>query len=894
VVQVSSAPNGLKITPTFTIKLTTASNNDTLNDDSLNQTYDSSAISGLGVKPTVVSAAPSVGISLVKGQTLAGANVFGTSSNALTDADDIGAITVLAPLPGRASSDYRGSAFPTGNISYTLSASGTYISQSGSSGTLTSAQMASPMVNAYAPGTVNRTTPFTYNTGSGYGSQFTKPLPSPNANTGQIYTTPPTGPTAGIGDYNSGSFNVTSAGSVTNNGYAGVYNPYTYNMTGNIAPTAVSKSFSSLEMILGWDRTTTDGLANANGWSQYTYNVNVATVTFNNAQGTAQTVTNSYKNTLSYSTNVRPTGTYTATTYWTQRPDASSGKVSGAAAFPNLINGQTPLNLINYNKSPNAQPLCSQSGTATGQNYGDDILYQNEKVSMLSMILAKRTDIAPYSNPDNVVLQTILMWDPSAFVYDPTAGFDMEWGNYSISGASMQFGVAKDPTVTAPYTYKVLDYDTTYNTQYTWYNSWSAVVAAGAQNSVGAVALAVQPTAVTGNSAGTYIGIPAIVKSGPGAITPNGNHLVLMSTDKVSNIVTGVNFDPILNMNQSYIVNNTPATTDANGNTITAGNPANVGIYFPTTFNSNGTVNNTNGTLQGQTYAQQYWNQDGDSAFVQPYSTTSRTTTDQKLYDTSQSINITVVGNFQCPDRTVGYGGSLTTTLPPGITYKSGSSTDAKGNPMPDPTITTTGSGATLQQVLAYNYSSLDMVNGETVHFQALPNIANLTFDSTGSTGVLTVTSISAMWLSSQTPGKDTSGSSATVRSSSDWFQEKIIQALTINKDVDKTAIEDGNKATVANDPASDVPDTSITYSLTVSNMTAAAMSNVNVLDVLPYNGDSRGTLLSGGYTVTKVASSDSTVKYSTNTTAPSSSTYNESSDPATITTGSGGWTALA
>jgi hypothetical protein len=42
-----------------------------------------------------------------------------------------------------------------------------------------------------------------------------------------------------------------------NSDYVGVLNPYTYNMTGNRASAAMDKSFSSMELIYQWDKTTT-------------------------------------------------------------------------------------------------------------------------------------------------------------------------------------------------------------------------------------------------------------------------------------------------------------------------------------------------------------------------------------------------------------------------------------------------------------------------------------------------------------------------------------------------------------------------------------------------------------------------------------------------------------
>ncbi|WP_170272451.1 beta strand repeat-containing protein, partial [Lactococcus hircilactis] len=890
VVQVSSAPNGLKITPTFTIKLTTASNNDTLNDDSLNQTYDSSTFSGLGVKPTVVSAAPSVTVQLVKGdakQGTAASQVLNgdQSSNTMLDAWDVGAVEKLAPLTGRTSSDYRGTTYPTGPITYTLGMSGTYTPSSGTATAMTNDSTSAYefSVQGIAPAVLGRTSTWSTITGgyqagvsaSAITSNYTNALAVPNANTGKIYTTQPTSGQSAIGVYASGSFTGTnstanglaSTATITNSGYTGISNPYTYLMTGY---TGDAKQFASSEMIVRWDESRTYNLGVANSWTSYAMSLSVQSISYN---GKTIANPNGSANNLVYTTNIKPPGNFTAATIIYNNAMSQSG-----ITFAN-INGGSP---ITVSDGPASQWNSSQSNpSAMSQNFGDDWLYPGQK-AVLAVYVVDTSKITS----GGFRTDTILSWDPSAFIYDPNAKSQFIAGNQysSFNAVGLQFGVAKNFSQTAPVTLVDLPYTSTL-AQYTWYPDWASVVAAGVQNQVSAAIVSRQNVLSSWNNNvnAENIGIPVIVKQqSPGSTTPNGNHLVLMASVQETNLVTGATFDPIVNSPTSNIVNNTT-------------NAANVGQYIPTTFNSNGTVNNKNGTIGGSTVSQVYWNVLGDSAFVKPYAVTTTTTVDKPVYNATDAINLKIDGNFK-GSSTQSYGGSLATTLPVGVTYQSGSATDGTGKALPDPTITTTGSGATLQQILTWNFANVSLTNYTEVNFKALPSVAALTFDPTSLlTGTLSATTVGSMWLASSTAGTDTTGATSNTRSSQANFQVKLGSvSLTLDKEVDKTAIEDGNKATVANDPASDVPDTSITYSLTVSNATAAAMSNVNVLDVLPYNGDSRGTSLSGGYTVTNVASSDSTVKYSTNTTAPSSSTYNESSDPATITTGSGGWSALA
>ncbi|WP_170272450.1 beta strand repeat-containing protein, partial [Lactococcus hircilactis] len=901
VVQVSSAPNGLKITPTFTIKLTTASNNDTLNDDSLNQTYDSSTFSGLGVKPTVVSAAPSITTLLTKGKAVSGAAaqaIFQESpGNNNEYAWDVGATTVLAPLPGRNTGNYVGATFPTGPITYTVAMKGSYVAGNGQTYTLQNSQSDGAYVEAVAPATAGRVGPWSKTTGSGWltGNDPTKvsgTLAVPTANTGQIYTTQPTSGQAGIGVYQSGSFTGTTSGpynlsntnTITNTGYTGVYNPYTYNMDATSYNISKGRPFSTSELLVRYDMNAAlnASAADANPWSSLTNTLYVSSVTYdgqtvNNPNGTA--------NDQKYTNLITPSGNYVASVSFNNVVGTSvigSPSISGNVYTFAQVGNYPQISGIDTGGNFDLQNASAQNvGSSTlNTNFGQGIIGAKSSIYLLSSL----ND----TNYGKIGARTeIIMWDPSAFQYDSSryllTGF-ASGGRNSGQGLVVLYGVAKNLSTTPPYMMKTGGYVNAYN-QYNWFTSASAAQATGDISAVREIRS--YPDGTSPDTQSDSFGVPVtVLQTNPGYKTPAGNPLVVLQAvgfyDTATNALnannTGLLFDPVRDTSDARIGNGVASAPGYNF-------PSAIGTYQPSTFNvSTGVATNVPAT---------YWSWMGDSAVIKSYSVSSTTAVSQPSYQTTQSINIKVQGNFQGSSSTT-YGGNLQTTLPVGITYKSGSSVDAQGKALPDPTITTTGSGATLQQILTWNFASVSLTQLTEVNFQALSNPASLSFNSSGLTGALTVSTVGSMWLASGTAGTDTTGSSSPSRSSSTTFQEQLTQALTLDKEVDKTAIEDGNKATVANDPASDVPDTSITYSLTVSNMTAAAMSNVNVLDVLPYNGDSRGTSLSGGYTVTKVSSSDSTVKYSTNTTAPSSSTYNESSDPATITTGSGGWSALA
>ena len=123
IVNVYGAPNGYKLQPTFKVSIISADNQDTLETEgsikSPLNTYDGTDFSQFSPSATTVSAAPSVGVTLVKGQTQAGTTVFG-GSNSNLDADDVAAVIALQPLAEHKSwtNPYVGATYPTGTISY--------------------------------------------------------------------------------------------------------------------------------------------------------------------------------------------------------------------------------------------------------------------------------------------------------------------------------------------------------------------------------------------------------------------------------------------------------------------------------------------------------------------------------------------------------------------------------------------------------------------------------------------------------------------------------------------------------------------------------------------------------------------------------------------------------
>ncbi len=442
VVNVFDAKHGTELQPTFELEVLDAENVETGNIEAINTTYNSE----FTVPETTVSAKPSVAIQLVQGDRKNGTEVFG-GSNANLDAYDVAAITVLRPLDGRAAGDYRGTTFPSGPITYIIKQKGTYqVNGSATTNNLSTSQYANYSVNAYAPATYSRTTSFTKNTGTVNTNVFTNPLAAPNASTGKIYSSQPEGNLAEIGVYDSGDFEVTSNGNVTNKDYAGVVNPYTYNMTGTRISSSAAKTFSSLELIMGWDRTQTELLARSNNWNRYDMTFYVDSVSYDGL-----TTTNNAS--ISYPNIVTPSGAYTG------------GPVFGKTSDPEDITS----NLTNLDLN---EPSPAVNTGNARLSSGDSIVGFN---------FVGTTNEAVYE------VDSMLMWDPSALEYDKSR---KTYSHAESDTVKFMYGVAKNFSNSPPTTMQVQSFTNT-ETLYNWYSTPEAAEASGGK--ISAVACYAKP-----------------------------------------------------------------------------------------------------------------------------------------------------------------------------------------------------------------------------------------------------------------------------------------------------------------------------------------------------------------------------------------------------------------
>ncbi|EPH87652.1 repeat protein [Enterococcus faecalis 06-MB-DW-09] len=786
VVNVFDAKHGTTIEPTFELTILDAENLDGGVTEIVNNVYDTE----FSVPQTSVSAKPSVQVQLVAGDRKKGTEVFG-GTNANLDAYDVGAVTVLQPIEGRAAGDYRGASFPSGPITYTIKQKGTYqVNGSSTTNNLSTGQYANYSIGAYAPAVYQRTEPFTKNTSTVNTNVFTTPLAVPNATTGEIYSSQPKGLLEEIGVYESGNFNVTTNGNVTNSDYAGVVNPYTYLMTGNRTTSASSKSFSSLELIMSWDRSQTETLARTNNWNRYDMTFYIDAVSYDG-------LTTANNSSINYPNIVTPAGAYVG------------GPVLGKTSDPEDITSTiTNLDL-------NEASVAVNTGNAR-LNSGDSIVAFN---------FVGTTNEAVYE------IDTILMWDPSALQYDTSRE---PWASTEAGIPKFKYGVAKNFANSPPTTMQVYAFANT-EALYNWYSTPEEAIASGGE--ISAVACYAKTSVPTGWKGMPKIPLKVIQKQ-PGNKTPAGNPLVLLTVEQFKDNNGNVLYDPV--KDEPFWPN------------------VNYGKYLPTQYDSSG---------KAISYPMLYVCWIGESAYVNPFSILTKTEVEKELYDTTETISMKVSGTLT-GTSTVVYDGALTTTLPKGIHYQANSSKDAKGNNLPEPTVTNNADGTTK---LRWSFSDMPLTTGVEVNFKATSDFPELNFDSSGFTGNLTVSTVGEMWRKDDSTVKDEAV--AAIRSSSDTFKENLIQQVIVSKTGDKKIIEVGDDTPVGVTDA-------IKYTMTTKNESAQPIKDVRISDVLPYDGDSRGTIFHGSYKVTEVAVDDPNAKiYFTNETVSETTDPNDIND---------------
>ncbi|MGM0123243.1 hypothetical protein IGI37_000609 [Enterococcus sp. AZ194] len=816
ILNVYGAIHGQQIQPTIQLEIVEAKNVKTGEVETFNKKYDLNELPNLKTPITKVSAKPSVGIRLFQGD-VKDSSVFGVT-NSNINAYDVGVVTVLQPLPGR--NDYKGSTFPTGPITYQIKQKGAYQIGANAEQAMTTAQYSPFSMKAYSPAINDRSKADWKKSGTVDTSKFVRPLNIPNANTKKIYTSQPTEDLSQIGVYSSGSFSNTDSNYVTdvkNSDYVGVLNPYTYNMTGNRTSAAMDKAFSSMELIYQWDKTTTYNTGIKNKWTQYRIGLSVESVSYDG-------ITISNDSTVWFQDVVTPPGSY--------------------GSSPNI--GVPTVGGVYGTRWGEKYSSASVGKTTVETGVGNAQVSQGQKAALFDYAKTTNTTIVKES-------EHILMWDPSAFKFDMTR---TAYGNpYTIKNIveTYQYGVPITPDKTSPYTMqvgKVADN----KKLYTWYDTPEE---ASSNGEIGAVTYKAtfdhDPDQSVWASKYLQTGplIPVTVIAKPGSKTPKGNPIVILAAHQ------------FLDKNGDMLYEGPNEGLDHPGKSGYYTSDKKYGTYVPSTFDSSGNLLTKN---------MEYWNYIGDTIFVKNMAITTKTEVVKSLYQSNEDIDIKVTGVMTGSD-TVTYDGALTTTLPKGISYKPKTSTDATGNPLPEPIVTSDANGTTTLRWVFSKLSNDQRQKGIEVNFQATSDFTQLTFKDSGYTNSLVVKTVGEMWVNGDPSLSDTSVEG--VRASQDDFIELLIQQLILSKKADKPSIEVGDI-----DPVG--IDNRLTYTVKMVNNSAGPLPNVKLLDVLPYDGDSRGTKFKGTYTVESVKVNDPSSKISYTTTS-----VDEQMDPNDVT----GWT---
>lgn len=818
ILNVYGAANSTKIIPQFTLEIVSAKNKKTGTIETFNKEYDINSFLEEEVPETTVSAKPSVGIRLAQGE-VKDSSVFGLS-NTNINAYDVGVVTVLQELPGRDKGDYKGSTFPTGPITYQIKQKGAYQIGANEEQSMSATQYTAFSMKAYSPAMKDRSKAAWQKTGTVNIDKIVRPLDIPNANTNKIYTSVPKTGFDEIGVFSSGVFTNTNGNYVTNvknSDYVGVLNPYTYNMTGNRTSAATSKAFSSMELIYQWDKTTTFNTGIKNKWTQYRMGLYVDEVSYDN-------IKTSNDSTIWFPDVITPPGSYTSA------PNIGVPTIGGA--YDDMWGKP-------YSSASVGQPNASKG-------VGNAQVSQGQEAGLFDYAFTKNTIVVKGT-------EHIVMWDPSAFKYDLNRE---AYGNtYTTKNMvhTFQYGVPIIPTNTPPYTMRVSKIAEN-KKFYTWYNTPEEAILHG---EIGAVVYKAtfdhdwgHPTKWARENIQAGPHIPVTVIGNPGSVSPKKNPLVVLAAhqfvDKDGKIVYEAPNGGSSNPGKSGFY------TDAKK----------YGTYVPSTFDSSGNLLTKN---------MEYWNFIGDSIFIKNMAITTKTEVKKNLYQSNEDIDIKVTGVMNGSDS-VTYDGALTTNLPKGISYKDDSSVDGDGNKLQDPIISPNTDGTT---DLRWDFRKLtndQRKKGIEVNFTAKSDFTQLSFKESGYTDSLIVKTVGEMCVSNNTSINDKSVEG--VRSSRDTFIEMLIQQIILSKKANKPAIELGET-----DPLG--VDNTITYKVKMVNNSAAAIPEAKLLDVLPYDGDSRGTKLSGTYTIEEISVNEpaATISYT-------NSSADEKTDPNTIS----GW----
>ncbi|MGG5368450.1 SpaA isopeptide-forming pilin-related protein [Enterococcus sp. AZ196] len=258
--------------------------------------------------------------------------------------------------------------------------------------------------------------------------------------------------------------------------------------------------------------------------------------------------------------------------------------------------------------------------------------------------------------------------------------------------------------------------------------------------------------------------------------------------------------------------------------------------YKPTKYSSDGEL------ISSQT-PKRNW---ADTLYIAPLTIRPTIFTDKKTYAPDEPVKWTVDGKVESGSEK-NHKVQFEVTIPKATQYTQGTAKDYKGEPLPDPSSMVENKDGTWTLKWILDYMAEGSTYNPSITFST--SIISSKLDFMSNVAQLNGKVVSDVWLEDDESVRD--NSSETFRTSTTGVTVTNSGVIVVDKVVDKPQIESGNEI----DPAkpTDSHPTDFTYTVSFKNHSALPMDNVKVLDVLPYNGDARGTDFNGSYSLTEV-----------------------------------------
>ncbi|MBO1306125.1 hypothetical protein JZO70_08125 [Enterococcus sp. 669A] len=571
-------------------------------------------------------------------------------------------------------------------------------------------------------------------------------------------------------------------------------------------------------------------------WNPYTYSMASADVGKNNKYFASTSLLVEWSN-LYFANRPETAKTYEATIEITNikyenQSHAGEGKTTlSISADPGTIS-QHVLWTYPYN------PVTKQQGNSLGSVNSQWDGRGDAKVAKGYEFTAS----VRYSDMNRMLTSKVVAygrWNANSIAYDSTRNMEVVSDYPDLY--TFYYGVKKSGTVPQN-TYLT---ETAIEGQYTWYSDVNTALAGG--KIISAV------KAVGGRYAGNF-GLQVPVK----AIGPINDY---RDSSGNPNIILMNTFTYGLNGQVRYA-------------------RPNVGNYYaPSVFN-------TSGVKTGGHYARNAAGQDigqagyqashGDTLWINGVGITTTTEPGKSIYKTDESVSWKVSGNVTGgnANHTV----RLTTTIPKGLEYTTGTAKDGKGNSISPQSTKKNADGST---TIVWLIDNINPSKGDIpeVNFDTASVMKDLTFNDSAVSEV-TVHTEGEIWIKGSPNEKDTS--KIQVRESTGKVQLYQMQKISLTKEAVPELIEVGK-----NDPANTSLSTDIKYKIKIRNDSSDKIVNAKILDALPYNGDSFGTSFNGSYTVAgiKITKGTGTINYTDATL-----TNIENTNPNSIPTSSPLW----